>query len=165
MLPTTILAAKKLAALLTTSSAIQHQISSMSAENGVDIPLIGPDQVFLSSAPADMADLQQELGYPRISVFSTKVKNTQIEKFRTLSGTVIVSAEIAATADLLSDVDTWIHYYVEAITNILRENRGDWGDGIFYSGAYDVDVQAPKTGAGGFLQIARINFEVGVSRN
>jgi hypothetical protein len=165
MLPTTILAAQKLAALLTASSAIEDQISSMAAESGIDIPVIAASQVFLSSAPAGMAELQQELGYPRISVFSAKVKNTQLEKFRSLSGTVTVSAEIAATADLLSNVDTWIHFYVEAITNVLRENRGDWGDGVFYSGAYEVDVQPPKAGASGFLQLARINFEVGVSRN
>lgn len=165
MLPITLLAAHKLAALLTTSSAISAAISAMAAENGIDIPVISADQVFLSSAPASMAELQQELGYPRISVFSTKARNTQFEKFRTLSGTITVSAEIAATADLLSDVDTWIHFYIEAITSILRENRGDWGDGVFYSGAYDVDVQPPKPGASGFLQLARINFEVGVSRN
>jgi len=165
MLPTTMLAAQKLAGLLTTASAIEDQITSMSAESGIDIPVIATSQVFLSSAPAGMAELQQELGYPRISVFSTKVKNTQLEKFRSLSGSVTVTAEIAATADLLSDVDTWIHFYVEAITNVLRENRGDWGDGVFYSGAYEVDVQPPKAGASGFLQIARINFEVGVSRN
>ena len=127
--------------------------------------MIAASQVFLSSAPAGMAELQQELGYPRISVFSAKIKNTQLEKFRSLSGTATVSAEIAATADLISDVDTWIHFYVEAITNVLRENRGDWGDGVFYSGAYEVDVQPPKAGASGFLQLARINFEVGVSRN
>jgi hypothetical protein len=165
MLPTTILAAQKTAALLRNSSGIEDQIRSMAGSSGIEIPLITADQVFVSSAPAGMAVLQQDLGYPRVAVFSTKVKNTQMEKFRTLSGTVTVTAEIAATANLLSDVDTWIHYYVEAITNILRGNRGDWDDGVFYSGAYEVDVQTPKTGASGFLQLARINFEVGISHN
>lgn len=165
MFPTTLMAAQKLAALLTTSSAISAAIGAMAADSGIDIPVISAEQVFLSSAPASMAELQQELGYPRVSVFSTRVRNTQMEKFRALSGTITVSAEIAATADLLSDVDTWIHFYIEAITSILRESRGDWGDGVFYSGAYDVDVQAPKAGASGFLQLARINLEVGVSRN
>jgi hypothetical protein len=165
MLPTSIHTAQKLAALLTNASAIENEISSMSAENGIDVPVIVSSQVYVSSAPAGMAELQQELGYPRVSVFSTRVKNTQLEKFRSLSGSVTVTAEIAATADLLSDVDLWIHFYVEAITNILRENRGDWGDGVFYSGAYEVDIQPPKPGASGFLQLARVNFEVGVSRN
>lgn len=165
MLPITILAARKLADLLANSSALETQITSMSAASGMTIPLITADQVFVSSAPAGMADLQQELGYPRISIFSTKLKNTQVERFRSLSGAVTVSAEIAATADLLSDVDLWIHFYIEAITNILRENRGDWGDGVFYSGAYEVDVHPPKTGASGFLQLARVSFEVGISRN
>jgi hypothetical protein len=47
----------------------------------------------------------------------------------------------------------------------LRENRGDWGNGIFYSGAYDVAVQPPTTGGSGFLQLARVNLDVGVSQN
>jgi hypothetical protein len=165
MLPITILTAQKFAALLTTSSAIETQVASLSASSGVNVPIIPASHVYLSSAPAGMAELQQQLGYPRISVFSTKLKNTQAEKFRSLSGSVTVTAEIAATGDLLADVDTWIHFYVEAITAILRQNRGDWGDGVFFSGAFDIDVQPPKPGASGFLQLARVNFDVGVSRN
>jgi hypothetical protein len=164
-MPLTILTAQYLVALLTTAAAIETEVSSLSAESGIAVPIIPATQVYLSSAPAAMADLQQQLGYPRITVYSSKVSNTQIEKFRTLSGTVTVTAEINATDDLVNNVDTYIHFYVEAVTNILRENRGDWGNGIYYSGAYDVAVQPPTTGGSGFLQLARVSIEVGVSQN
>ena len=75
------------------------------------------------------------------------------------------SFSIAATSDLLAQVDQWIHFYVEAVSTILQENRGDWGDGLFYSGAYEVEVKPPQAGGSGFLQVARVSCELGVSRN
>jgi len=165
MTPLTILAAQTLVTLLTSNAAIENEVTGLAAASGISVPAIPSNQVYLSSAPAAMADLQQQLGYPRITVYSAKVSNTQIEKFRTLSGTVSVTAEITGTADLVSDVDTYIHFYIEAVTNILRENRGDWGNGLFYSGAYDVTVQPPTTGGSGFLQLAKVNLDVGVSLN
>jgi hypothetical protein len=165
MAPLTILTAQKLVDLLTSNASIETEVSFLSASSGIEVPLIPASQVYLSSAPAGMADLQQQLGYPRITVSSTRVNNTQVEKFRTLSGKVTVTAQIAATADLVTDVDTWIHFYAEAVTNILRENRGDWGDGVFFSGAYEVIVQPPAAGASGFLQLASVNIDVGVSQN
>lgn len=165
MLPITISSAQNLVSLLSTGAAIETEVTALASESGIAVPVIPASQVYVSSAPAGLADLQQELGYPRVSVYSSKLKNTQIEKFRSISGSVTVTAEIAATGDLLTDVDLWIHFYVEAITTILQQNRGDWGDGLFYSGVYEVEVQAPKPGGSGFLQLARVNFEVGVSRN
>jgi hypothetical protein len=165
MYPITISSAQYLVDLLTAGAAIEAGVNSLAAENGIAVPVIPASQVYVSSAPAGLADLQQELGYPRVSVYSSRLKNSQIEKFRSISGSVTVTAEIAATGDLLTDVDLWIHFYVEVITTILQQNRGDWGDGLFYSGVYDVELQAPKPGGSGFLQLAHVNFEVGVSRN
>lgn len=165
MAPLTILSSQTLVTLLTQGSAIESAVSTLGAGSGVAVPVIPTSQVYLSSAPAAMADFQQQLGYPRITVYSAKVSNTQVEKFRTLSGTVTVTAEVTATADLVTDVDTYVHFYVEAITSILRANRGDWGNGLFYSGTYDVAVQPPTTGGSGFLQLARITLDVGVSQN
>ena len=41
----------------------------------------------------------------------------------------------------------------------------DWGDGVFFSGAYEIDVLPPRAGAGGYIQIAHVNCSVDVSRN
>jgi hypothetical protein len=165
MVPITLLTAQKLADLLTAATAIETEVSSLSADNGVSLPILPASQVYVSSSPVTMAELLEELAYPRVSVFSSKLTNSQVEKFRSLSGTVAVTAEIVATADLVSDLDLWIHYYAEAVSNILRRNSGDWGDGVFFSGAYEIDVQPPRTGAGGYIQIAHVNCSAGVSRN
>ena len=165
MIPMTIAAAQKAWTLLTATDAMSAQVSALATSAGIAVPAIPADQVYVSSASTGMAELEQEPGYPRVALWSSRLKNTQIEKFRSVSGTVTVTAEIAATAELIGDVDTWIHYYVEALTTVLSNNRGDWGEGAFYGGGFDVEILPPKTGGTGFLQIARINFDVGVGRN
>ncbi len=165
MLPLTILAAQKLSNLLTNGNALQQQIKAIAASCNVIVPIITDAQVVLSSATPDIGDKNIQLTYPRICLYSLGVKNAQIEKFRSLSGTVSVVGEVWASANLVNDADEWIHFYVEAMTNILRENIGDWGDGMFFSGIYDVQFQAPKSGGIGYVESAKVTCNLNVSRN
>jgi hypothetical protein len=129
------------------------------------LPPIASEQIVLSSVPAELADQNLQLTYPRVCIYSSTLKNSQIEKFRSFSGQAILVADIWASGDLITDVDTWIHFYVEAVTNILQSNTGDWGNGIFYSGAYDVQFQPPKPGGLGFVGAAKLTFALNVSVN
>jgi hypothetical protein len=165
MLPLTILAAQKFGDLLTVGDALQQQIAEIAISCNANVPAIAAEQVLLSSANSDIGDRNIELMYPRVCLYTGGVKNTQIERFRSLSGTVAVTAEIWASGNLVTNTDQWIHFYVEAATNILRQNIGDWGDGIFFSGVYDVQFQAPKAGGLGFVQSAKITCNLNVSRN
>ncbi len=165
MLPLTILAAQKLANILIARDALQEQIAEIAASCNVSVPAITSAQILLSSASADIGDKNIQLTYPRVCLYSGAVKNLQTEKFRTLSGTVAVAAEIWASGNLVSDTDQWIHFYVEGFTELLRQNIGDWGDGLFFSGIYEVQFQAPKAGGIGFVQSANITCNLNVSRS
>jgi hypothetical protein len=165
MLPLTILTAQKVSDLLTNGNALEQQINTVAAASNVTVPAITSGAVVLSSMSAEMGDKDFQLTYPRICLYSTAIKNTQIEKFRSLSGTASVTAELWASANLLQDVGQWIHFYVEAMTNILRQSIGDWGDGIFFSGAYDVQFQSPKVGGFGYVESAKVTCSLNVSRN
>jgi hypothetical protein len=165
MLPLTIDAAQKVSNLLTNGNALQQQISTITSATGATVPLITTAQIVLSSTPPGMGDKDLQLTYPRICLYAAGVKNTQKEKFRSLSGTVSVTAEIWASGDLISQTDQWIHYYVEAVTDILRQNIGDWGDGLFFSGMYDVQLKPPKPGGLGFVELATVTCVLNVSRN
>jgi hypothetical protein len=164
MLPLTIEAAQKVSDLLTTGNALQQQISALAASANVTVPLITAEQVVLSSTVPAMGDKDLQLTYPRICLYASGIKNTQIEKFRSLSGTVSVVAAIWASGDLVSETDQWVHYYVEAMTEILRQNIGDWGDGLFFSGMYDIQLQAPKVGGLGYVESATVTCVLNVSR-
>jgi len=165
MLPLTLLAAQKLSDLLTNEDALEQTINSLAVSSGLTVPGITSNGVVLSSAGADIADKDMQLTYPRIALYSTAVKNTQMEKFRSISGIVSVTAELWASANLLQNTDQWIHFYVEAMTEILRRSIGDWGDGMFFSGVYEVQFQPPKIGGFGYVESARVVCNVDVSRN
>ena len=165
MPPLTILAVQKVSDLLTGETALQQEITALNNSCNANVPMINPTQIILSSASQDMGDRDIQFSYPRICLYSAGIKNTQIEKFMSLSGGLAAVADVWTSGNLLSDVDQWIHFYVEAITNVLRSNIGDWGDGIFFPGVYDVQFQSPKVGGLGFVQLARITFDLSVSRN
>jgi hypothetical protein len=155
MIPLTLLAAQKFSGILTGGSALAAAIATLASDSS-EIPSISNEQVLLSSATPDIADRNIQFTYPRICIHSGTVKNTQVEKFRSFSGAVDVEADIWASADMATQTDLWIHYYVEAVTSVLRQNIGDWGDGIFFGGKYDVKLQSPKTGGYGFVQGAAV---------
>jgi len=165
MLPLTILAAQKVLNLLTGNNALQQQIAAIASSTNSVVPPITTSQIVLSSASADLADKNIQLTYPRVCIYSSGLKNTQLEKFRSLSGTVAVVSEVWASGNLVSEADQWIHYYVEAATELLRKNIGDWGDGFFFSGVYDVQFQPPKAGGIGFVESAKITCNLNVSSN
>ncbi|HEY7306509.1 MAG TPA: hypothetical protein VH601_20455 [Bryobacteraceae bacterium] len=163
MLPLTLLASQKVANLLIQEGALQKQIDAISAQAGIQIPAINSAQIVISSVAPDLADRDIQLSYPRVCLYSNVVKNAQTEKFRSFSGAVGVVAEAWASGNLVTQTDEWIHYYVEAITTVLRTNVGDWGDGMFFSGRYDVKFQQPKTGGLGFVESAAIMCSVEAS--
>lgn len=165
MLPLTMLAAQKVSELLTEGAALQQEIATLSNACGISIPALNSSQVLLSSAPQNIGDKDIQLTYPRLCIHSSGLKNNQLEKFKSLSGSLAMSADIWVSGNFITDIDRWTHFYVEAATNLLRKSIGDWGDGVFFPGLYEVQFQSPTTGGLGFVQMVRITFNLNVSRN
>jgi hypothetical protein len=165
MTPLSLLGAQTFLTKLTKGDALQQQITAISTGVSATVPGMCSDQILVSSVPAELADKNVQLSYPRVCIYSSNLKNSQVEKFRSFSGQVTVVAEIWASGDLITDVDAWIHFYVEGVANILQSNTGDWGNGMFYAGAYDVQFQPPKPGGLGFVELAKLTFALNVSVN
>lgn len=165
MLPMTLLASQTLASLLTADEALATEIANLASATGLNIPSITADQVVLSSASPDIGDKSIMLTYPRVCLYSSALKNTLAEKFKSLSGTLSVVTEIWASGNLVSDTDQWIHFYVEAVTEIYRGNTGDLGNGLYFAGAFDVQFQPPKAGGIGFSQSAKVTCVLNVSQD
>ena len=165
MLPISLLALQKVQDLLANGDVLSQTINTMSAESGLRIPTIRTSNILISSASAEMGDRNAQLTYPRACLSVSAVQNAHLEKFRSFSGNVTVLAEILASGNRVADADQWIHYYVEAMTGILRKGAGDWGDGVFFGGMYDCQILAPKPGGLGFAQAAKVSFDLQVSRD
>jgi hypothetical protein len=101
--------------------------------------------------------------YPVFYVYCEKISNQLREKFRTFSGRARMAVEVRVSQEGLEELGRKTELYAEAVTDVLDRNRGDWGGGLFYGGGYEVAFGAVKRGGKGFVQTAKIGFDVEVS--
>jgi hypothetical protein len=73
--------------------------------------------------------------------------------------------EVRHSQDRLDGLQDALELYVDSVTQVLDGERGDWGNGLFYAGGYDVSLGAVKHGGRNFLQTAKILFQIDVSRS
>ena len=167
MTPLSLIAAQTLLAQLTTGPTpgdeLTALISATGATLGGQVPPIPVSEIVVSSASPDLSDRNVQLTYPRICIYTSGLKNTQVEKFRAFSGSLTVVIEIWNSADFVNSSDTWIHVYTQCVAELLQKSTGDWGNGLFYSGSYDVQFSSPRPGGLGFVQFARLTANLGVS--
>jgi len=122
-------------------------------------------QVRSQNVPAELAERSTLLHYPMVNVYCEKIVNSLQEKFRAFSGTVEMAVEIRYSQDRLDGLQDALDLYTDAVTQVLNGGRGDWGDGMFYGGAYEVSFAPVKKGGKNFMQVAKVTFEIGVSRS
>jgi len=158
------LAVQKTVALLRGDCGLPSTAPEISLMSGTTLPAITARQVVAQNVSADVAARSSSLPYPVFYVFCERLSNTQREKFRVFSGEVSVAVEARVSQDRLEGLEDQLHGCVDAVTQALDENRGDWSDGVFYAGGYEVAYNAVKHGGRNFLQTAKVTFTVAVSR-
>lgn len=121
------------------------------------------EQVAAQQIAGDTAERELFELLPRFQVHCEWVKNTLRERFRVFSGPVRLVVEARISDDRVERLQEPLQQAVQAITNVLDRNRGDWGDGMFYGGAYEVKFEAARRGGRHFVQTARVSFELEVS--
>jgi hypothetical protein len=111
--------------------------------------------------------LEKQVGamYPSMHVYCEALENQLTERFRTFSGTAKMAIDVRVTGDHLESIENQIRHYVDAATQVLDMNRGDWGNGMFYSGGYTVTFAPIRSGGRNYLQTAKVTFNVNVSAN
>lgn len=165
MTPLTIEIPQRITQMLTASGGLTAWIENVQVSSGFALPMIPASQILVSSAGGDLLDKVEQIPYPRISAFTAKLDNTLREKFCSFSGTADAALAISASSDAIRQTEQNIHFYIEAVTDILRQNTGDWGNGLFFSGQFEVQLQPPKAGGTGFVQTATVTCTITVSRN
>jgi hypothetical protein len=140
--------------------------SGLSALTGPDSLLAQPvaaGNVLAQNVVPDLAEKSRPLTYPSINVYCEKISNDLTEKFRSFSGTVQAAIEVRHSQDRLDGLQDALELYVDSITQVLDGERGDWGNGMFFTGQYQVALGAAKQGGKNFIQVAKITFPIGVS--
>ena len=127
--------------------------------------LLDNSQVRAQNVAAEMAERALGMKYLVVNVYCEKIVNELWEKFRTFLGKVQMAIELRQSQDRLEGIQARLELYVDATMQMLNGSRGDWGDGMYYGGGYEVAFGPVKQGGKNFMQVAKVTFEIGVSRN
>lgn len=153
----------KLWNILAGGGGVPAAVEALSADRIVELPLIGREQIIAQNVAPEIAEHSTATQYPLVYVYCSKIVNSLTEKFRTFSGDAQLVIETRVSQDRLDDLETNVQTYVDAVTQVLGSNRGDWGDGASFSGGYEVTFGAVKRGGVSFLQIAKVAIVVEIS--
>jgi hypothetical protein len=145
------------------TAGVNTLAAQLAQDTSVDLSPFRPASVLTQNVSFELAEKALVVKYPAIHVYVDRVQNMLTEKFRMFSGKVRTIAEVRVSNDRIDEVEQYVKLYVEAITGVLDANRGCWGEGAFFAGAYDVSFEPMKHGGKNFLQIAKVTFEVDLS--
>ena len=151
--------------LLTGPSGVNSYLGAYVQDNGQPLTPLNSVQVRAQNVAPDIADKSNAMQYPAVNVYCEKIVNSLSEKFRTFSGNIQTAVELRHSQDRLDGLESALENYADAIMQVLSANRGSWGNGMFFGGEYQVVFGAVKHGGKNFQQVAKITFEIGVSRN
>lgn len=154
--------ANKLTEILASNAGMPAAVAAMSSP-GLVLPAFTAHQVIAHNIAPELSERSTPSKYPLIYVYCSKLINELREKFRIFSGEAEMVVEARVSQDRLEQIDSNLQAYVDAITGVLDDHRGDWGDGVFYGGGYDVTFGAIKQGGRNFIQIAKVSFLVEIS--
>jgi len=149
--------------MLAGATGLPFTVPNLSQQDNVTLPPIGPGQIASENVAFEMVEKTAGVTYPAVYVYCEKISNVLREKFRTFSGTASMAVEVRVSYDLLDRLGRSLHLYAAAVTEVLDSQRGDWGNGMFFTGGYQVTFGPVKRGGSNFLQTAKISFDVDVS--
>jgi len=151
--------------LIVAPTGANSTLAALSAAGNTPAATLDAAQVRAQHVASDLAERSGTVNYPAVNVYCEKLVNALTEKSRSFSGSAQMTIEVAHSQDRLDGLQDALELYADAVTQTLSASRGDWGNGMFYAGGYQVSFAAVKRGGRNFIQTAKIAIEIGVSRN
>lgn len=145
-------------------AGIQASLAALTQEDRSMTSAPPPQQIRAQNVAADLMERTGSIKYPAVNIFCQRIVNEQREKFRRFSGRVHVAIEVRHSQDRLEGLEDRLQIYADAVTQTLQSAVGDWGDGMFYGGAYEVSFGPIKQGGQNFIQPATVTFALDVSK-
>lgn len=150
---------------MVSSTADGLEVRAAAIQSGSGRPPLPPiRQVVTQNISIENSEKSGVAKYPAALVYCEKLSNKLREKFRRFSGTGSMVIEIRHSLDRVDELEDELQVYVDAACALLDDNRGDWSNGAFYTGGYEVSYDAAVKGGKNFLQRAKVKFEVEVSK-
>ena len=141
--------------LYTAQESAYGQVAAITAANRIAAIKLSTKQ--------ELVERSVDVKSPTLLLYCEKISNDLREKFRTFSGKAFMAIEVRVSQDRIEGLGRSLEIYVDTVTRILDQNRGDWGNGMFYTGGYEAVFGEMKHGGRNFIQTAKVRFEVAVS--
>lgn len=151
-----------LRAKLEGDGGIAFYLEEAAGRTGARAPVLGPTQIRSGGVGADIAD-RSPVPYPAFYVSCERLTNHLKEKFRVFSGTARMAIEVRETQDRAEELENQLQCSVEALLSVLHGARGDWGQGVYFAGGYEVVYGSVKQGGRNYLKTAKVTLDVDVS--
>ena len=151
--------------LLTADPGVAGNLAAMWKDANQPVAELVAPRVVAGFAAAGVFDLAQGGKYPQVIVYCEKVRNAMTEKFNHFSGTVDMVLEVRHSQDRLEGLEERTQMYCEAVIATLDDARGDWSNGVYFTGEYEVKFEPAKHGGRNFVQVARVKVPVTVRIN
>jgi len=145
-------------------TGLSFMVDAVAERENTTLPPITATHIVSQHAAAELLEKSAGAQYPRVHLYCEKITNHLKEKFRTFSGTIRLVAEVRVSQDRTENLEASLMLYVDAVTDVLDSHRGDWGDGFFFTGGYEVSFSPMKHGGKNFIQSAKILFEINASQ-
>lgn len=149
--------------LLNATQGLNACVSTLAQAESLALPAVGQTQILAQNVSIELAERSTDVQYPSFNVYCEKIVNQLKEKFRHFSGKAVMTVEVRVSQDRLDGIEDQLQTYVDAVTEVLDQNRGDWGEGMYYAGCYEAALGPVKHGGNNFIQVGKVSFEVGVS--
>lgn len=149
--------------LLNAPQGLNACLATLAEALDATAPPVGANQIVAQNVSIDLTERATDVQYPTISVYCEKIVNQLREKFRNFSGTANMAIEVRVSQDRLEGIERQLQMYTDAVTQVLDQNRGDWGEGVYYAGCYEAALGPVKHGGQNFIQVGKVSFAVGVS--
>ncbi len=149
--------------LLTTPAGLSENLAAVGELLGIVLPPLSERQIFVQNVAQELVERSVDAKSPTLLLYCEKISNDLREKFRTFSGKAFMAIEVRVSQDRIEGLGKSLEIYVDTVTRILDQNRGDWGNGMFYTGGYEAVFGDMKHGGRNFIQTAKVRFEVAVS--
>ena len=156
-------ATSKLQGLLSAPSGLNTNLAILAQADSVLASPILPKQLVTENVSYEIAEKSLDQKYTAVYIYCDTITNTLTEKFRSFSGTLEMTIDVRVSQDRLEGIDQACQLYTAAVTQTLNQNRGDWGQGLFYAGRYEVSFGAVKHGGRNFIKSAKISVQLDAS--
>lgn len=160
----TTLVVKEAAARMRSESGIGLYLEAAGAAASVSVGPMLPEQVVEGQMNVEIAE-KMPVRYPQVYVYCERLTNSLKEKFRTFSGSARMVVETRVSHDRAEAVEGHLQTLVDSVTAVLGAARGEWREGMYYAGGYEVTYAAVKAGGRQYVKAAKISFDVEISLN